>query len=235
MHGAFRFLCLSIPFLLTACGPAAPASDPSSTASPNAPAASTGPGSATSPAAGTSPAGTPDKTNPAGGICGGIAGFGCEPGLYCSFPLEAACGAADQTGTCTRVPEMCTEEFAPVCGCNDKTYPNACYAAREGISAGKKGECSAPSAEATPAASLGEGQTCGTRGVRGECAAGLYCAYKTSCGETDSGGVCTKRPEMCTRQYEPVCGCDGKTHGNPCTAASAGVSVRAKGECRPGK
>jgi hypothetical protein len=165
-------------------------------------------------------------------MCGGLAGFGCEAGLYCAFSLEAACGAADQTGTCTRVPEMCTEEFAPVCGCNDKTYPNDCHAAREGIAVGKKGECGEPAAPSGSTPGLAEGQTCGTRGVPGECASGLYCSFKASCGETDSGGVCTKRPEMCTRQYEPVCGCDGKTHGNPCTAASAGVSVRAKGECK---
>jgi hypothetical protein len=88
------------------------------------------------------------KVHPQGGLCGGIAGFACAPGLYCSFPPEAMCGAADQTGTCTTVPEMCTQEFSPVCGCNDKTYPNACHAAREGISVEKKGECAANPASA---------------------------------------------------------------------------------------
>jgi hypothetical protein len=79
-----------------------------------------------------------------GGMCGGLAGFGCNEGLYCLFPPEAHCGAADQSGTCTRVPDMCTKEFAPVCGCNDKTYSNGCMAAHEGISVGKKGDCAAP-------------------------------------------------------------------------------------------
>ncbi|XCN75455.1 MAG: Kazal-type serine protease inhibitor domain-containing protein [Candidatus Electrothrix aestuarii] len=37
---------------------------------------------------------------------------------------------------------------------------------------------------------------------------------------------------MCTRQYEPVCGCDGRTHSNPCTAASAGVSISHPGRCQ---
>ncbi|HEX6275358.1 MAG TPA: Kazal-type serine protease inhibitor domain-containing protein [Polyangiaceae bacterium] len=228
MLARVRFLAIPIVSFLLACAASTPPSEP-------APGSAPSPAASPDPAGATSPAGAPGKTNPAGGICGGIAGFACEPGLYCSFPLDAACGAADQTGTCTRVPEMCTEEFAPVCGCNDKTYPNACYAAREGISVGRKGECAAPPADTAPAESLAEGQTCGTRGVRGECAAGLYCAYKSSCGETDSGGVCTKRPEMCTRDYRPVCGCDGKTHGNACTAASAGVAIRANGECPKGK
>jgi hypothetical protein len=158
-------------------------------------------------------------------MCGGLAGFGCAAGLYCAFTLEAHCGAADMAGVCRALPEVCTEEFAPVCGCDDKTYPNACHASRAGVSVGKAGECAAPQA-------IAEGQLCGTRGVPGECAAGLYCAFKTSCGSTDEGGACSKKPQMCTKIYAPVCGCDGKTYGNACSAASAGVSVAAKGECK---
>jgi hypothetical protein len=228
MATCLRFVAFSFPFLAFACASA----PPNELATPGD---ATPPGPGVDAAGATSPAGAPSKQNPAGGICGGLAGFGCEAGLYCAFPLEAACGAADQTGTCTVIPQMCTEESAPVCGCNDKTYPNACYAAREGIAVGKKGECAPATAPNAAPPSLTEGQTCGTRGVPGECAAGLYCAFRTSCGETDSGGVCTQRPEMCTKQYEPVCGCDGKTHGNPCTAASAGVSIRFKGECKAQK
>ena len=158
-------------------------------------------------------------------MCGGIAGIQCPAKQYCAFAPEAHCGAADMSGTCAPIPDVCLQLVDPVCGCDDKTYGNACHAAQAGVSVVMKGACATP--DTTP-----EGGLCGTRGASHDCAAGLYCAYKPGCGTTDAGGVCSKKPIMCTKIYRPVCGCDGKTYGSPCTAAAEGISTAHDGPCK---
>ncbi len=130
-----------------------------------------------------------------------------------------ACGGAQP------VPEPTPEEAPPI----DTTSSG------EPMAAPSSGEPS--SGEPIDTTSSGEpmaaqGRRCGSRAL-GPCADNEYCDYPagSQCGATDAGGVCRVRPEICTREYRPVCGCDGRTHATRCTAASQGVSVSAEGPC----
>jgi hypothetical protein len=163
------------------------------------------------------------------GTCGeGGATATCAQGLFCKYTEAQYCGEVSGPGECTRQPTVCTKEWAPVCGCDGRNYSNDCVAHSHGTSIRHRGLCQEAAAAAVGAA----GDKCGAPG-HGGCGTGLFCKYppNAECGGTTTPGTCQPRPQACTANYDPVCGCDGNTYSNACSAEAAGVSVRRKGAC----
>ncbi len=80
-----------------------------------------------------------------GGMCGGVAGFQCEdPADYCAMEPGQCVEVSDAAGVCAPRPEICTQDYRPVCGCDERTYANACVAASAGVSVASEGVCQDP-------------------------------------------------------------------------------------------
>ena len=136
----------------------------------------------------------------------------CDAVEYCAKD-PAGC---DGVGECAVRPRACPRIFDPVCGCDGQTYSNSCVAASSGVNVDYVGECRD---EPPP-------QGCETNR---DCDAVSYCNKNT--GDCDGVGECVAVPRFCTRDFRPVCGCDGATYSNACVAASNGVSIDYVGEC----
>lgn len=156
-------------------------------------------------------------------VCGPILNGQCDAGDLCDIK---SCGIG-ATGTCVTqpTPDKCYDyhylPVSPVCGCDGKTYGNDCLRLAAGTALEHSGACKVdPDLGCTDNADCPADQFCAFK--PGECLLPTFNMLQGQCGP---------RPQACIQLYDPVCGCNGKTYGNACTAAAAGVSVATKGTC----
>ncbi len=84
---------------------------------------------------------TVDPASTGASVCGTRGASPCPTGTFCDYVAGSNCGADDRGGRCEPVPEMCTREFMPVCGCDGTTYPTACVAHSAAVSVAHDGPC----------------------------------------------------------------------------------------------
>jgi len=146
-------------------------------------------------------------------------------------------------GVCTPKPEVCSFEFAQVCGCDGVTYSNPCAARTAGVNVKSKGECGEPPAMIVSKPATVDGskpepcQLSASDEFSVPCGTDEFCQLEQGVCMNKSmfhTGVCVMPDTPCDEMWNPVCGCDGNTYGNTCKAHEAMVSVKVPGECDSG-
>lgn len=142
----------------------------------------------------------------------------CPEEYHCFFSVGRTCNDKDTEFSCRR-KELCDENAeSQVCGCDGKTYKNICLSAQAGVMLAQLGQCK-------------EKKSCGTRGTGNCSGANEFCDFPAGCGLSGIAGTCQEKPTTCSTDYQPVCGCNGQTYTNKCTASKAGISIEKQGKC----
>ena len=176
--------------------------------------------------------------------CGGRAPSPCAANEICDA-TPGFCDVADMTGTCVVKPQVCSDIYRPVCGCNGTTYPNDCERQAAGVFKNFDGAC--PTTDAGQDAPLSVDASslaalCTATG--GQVGSQLCCNSATDFPNSCLGGACGCAPEsshtvsVCTCTtgcFVPASGCVACTVGADQTCNNDPTISSLHGQCVGGR
>ncbi|XP_046859506.1 neurogenic locus Notch protein-like isoform X3 [Xenia sp. Carnegie-2017] len=127
----------------------------------------------------------------------------CDPCLNKVCEYHAKCVKIDDNTATCKCPQICTDDYRPVCGSDNVSYSNLCMMrltsckTKTLITKVKDGECDA-------------------EGMFKDPCRNKKCENYATCVTSDDNKATCECPTFCTAEWQPVCGSDNVTHLNLC-------------------